>query len=257
MSVTGAGEGFVSEPSMLIIIPAWNEQEVLGSVLEDVMQHKPAGADILVVSDGSQDATAMIARAAGVTVLDLPINLGVGGAMRAGFVYAHRRGYRFAVQLDADGQHDPAEIPGLLEKQNADQADIVIGARFAGKGDYAVRGPRHWAMAVLSHTLSRVCHTKLTDTTSGFKLCGPRAIELFARDYPAEYLGDTVEALVIAARAGLKIRQVGVAMRPRAGGTPSHNPLSAARFLLRAFLALGISLSRPKTRLDPPNGATA
>ncbi len=245
---------------MLIIIPAWNEEQVLGDVLDDVRAHKPRGADIVVVSDGSTDGTAEIARRAGVTVLDLAINLGVGGAMRTGYVYAHRQGYRFAVQLDADGQHDPAEIQTLVDQQRAEHADIVIGARFAGKGDYEVHGPRHWAMAVLSATLSRVCRTKLTDTTSGFKLCGPRAIGLFARDYPAEYLGDTVEALVIAARAGLKVRQVGVAMRPRAGGTPSHNPLSSARFLMRAFLALGVSLSRPRSRVAltdevPPTAA--
>lgn len=239
---------------MLIIIPAWNEEQVLGDVLDDVRAHKPQDADIVVVSDGSTDDTAEIARRAGVTVLDLAINLGVGGAMRAGYVYAQRKGYHFAVQLDADGQHDPAEIQTLVDQQRVEHADIVIGARFAGKGDYEVHGPRHWAMAILSRTLSRVCRTKLTDTTSGFKLCGPRAIALFARDYPAEYLGDTVEALVIAARAGLKVRQVGVAMRPRAGGTPSHNPLSSARFLMRAFLALGVSLSRRKTLVGLPRG---
>lgn len=241
------------EGEILIIIPAWNEEAVLGRVLGDVLEHKPARADVVVVSDGSTDGTAAIARNAGVAVLDLPVNLGVGGAMRTGYVYALRHGYRFAVQLDADGQHDPAEIPALLRCQSEDGADVVIGARFAGKGDYSVRGPRHWAMALLSHTLSRVCHTRLTDTTSGFKLCNQRAIEIFSRDYPAEYLGDTVEALVIAARAGLKVRQVPVVMRPRAGGTPSHNPLASSRFLMRAMLALAVSLSRPKspmTRLE-------
>ena len=121
----------------------------------------------------------------------------------------------------------------------------MIGARFAGKGDYSVRGPRWWAMKVLSWILSRVCGTRLTDTTSGFKLSGRRAIELFAREYPAEYLGDTIEALVIAARSNLVVRQIPVAMRPRAGGTPSQNPFKAAKFLGRAFVALGVSLTRP------------
>lgn len=245
-SRAGRGDPACGSPRLLIIIPAWNEAEVLGGVLVDVLERRPPNADVLVVSDGSTDATADIARRAGVRVLDLPINLGVGGAMRAGYLYALRHGYRFAVQLDADGQHDPGEIPSLLETQRKNGADVVIGARFAGKGDYRVRGPRRWAMSLLSHTLSRVCHTKLTDTTSGFKLSGPRAVALFARDYPAEYLGDTVEALVIAARADLKVAQVGVVMRPRAGGTPSHNPLSSGFFLLRAFLALAVSLSRPR-----------
>lgn len=229
---------------LLVIIPAWNEEAVLTPVLGEVRGALPEGSDILVVSDGSTDRTAEIAKAAGVMVLDLPLNLGVGGAMRAGYLYAQRNGYDYAVQLDADGQHDPAEIPALLAAAEREDADLVIGARFAGKGTYEVRGPRHWAMVVLAVILSRICGTRLTDTTSGFKLAGRRAIALFAREYPAEYLGDTIEALVIAARSGLTIRQVAVEMRPRAGGTPSHNPLQAARFLLRAFLALGIALTR-------------
>ncbi|SHI29192.1 Glycosyltransferase involved in cell wall bisynthesis [Actinomyces denticolens] len=230
---------------LLVIIPAWNEEIALPGVIAEVQSKLGGIADIVVVSDGSTDRTAALARSAGVTVLDLPINLGVGGAMRAGFVYAARYGYSHAVQLDADGQHDPSEIPVMLECARATGADLVIGARFAGKGDYSVRGPRHWAMKTLSAILSRVSGTRLTDTTSGFKLYNSRALAVFSHDYPAEYLGDTIEALVVAKRSGLRVRQVAVRMRPRAGGEPSHNPLKAARFLLRAFLALGIALSRP------------
>ena len=228
----------------LVIIPAWNEEAVIAPVLAEVRRTAPAGADLLVVSDGSTDRTAQIAREAGVAVLDLPVNLGVGGAMRAGYLYAHRQGYDYAVQLDADGQHDPREIAVLLQEADEQEADLVIGARFAGKGSYEVHGPRQWAMRLLSTVLSRVCRTRLTDTTSGFKLTSRRAITLFSRQYPAEYLGDTIEALVIAARSGLVVCQTPVAMRPRAGGSPSHNPLKAARFLARALLALGIALTR-------------
>lgn len=235
-----------SKNRVLVLIPAWNEEEVLGSVLEEVKRTVSSYADVLVVSDGSTDSTAMIARDAGVAVLDLPLNLGVGGAMRAGYLYALRNGYDYAVQLDADGQHDPSEIPSLLEHCTATGADIVIGARFAGKGEYSVRGPRQWAMKLLSLALSAVCGTKLTDTTSGFKLSDRRAIVLFSRNYPAEYLGDTIEALVIASRHGLLVRQTAVEMRPRAGGEPSHNPIKSAKFLIRAVLALGIALSRPR-----------
>ena len=123
----------------------------------------------------------------------------------------------------------------------------MIGSRFAGRGAYAVRGPRKWAMKLLSTVLSRICRTELTDTTSGFKLCGPSAVRLFAVQYPAEYLGDTVEAIVLAARSGLVIRQTPVHMRERAGGAPSHSPIKAAVFLGRAVLALGIALTRPAT----------
>ena len=126
--------------------------------------------------------------------------------------------------------------------------DVVIGARFAGTGTYTVRGPRRWAMSVLAFVLSRIARTRLADTTSGFRAANRRAIELFAREYPAEYLGDTVEALVIACRAGLRVRQVPVHMRPRAGGVPSQSPFWAAVFLGRALLALVIALSRPMSK---------
>ena len=151
----------MSRPSaksrLLIVIPAWNEEAVLGGVLESVKVEKPSFADILVVSDGSTDATAQIARDAGVAVLDLPINLGVGGAMRAGFQYARRMGYEYACQLDADGQHDPTEIETLIDMASAEHADVVIGSRFAGKGDYQARGPRKWAMNLFSLSTTH-CH---------------------------------------------------------------------------------------------------
>jgi glycosyltransferase involved in cell wall biosynthesis len=231
---------------VLVVLPAWNEQEALPGVLAELRTHVPE-ADVLVVNDGSTDRTSQVARAAGVAVLDLPINLGVGGAMRAGYSYALRSGHRAVIQLDADGQHDPRNIADLLEAMEREQADIVIGARFAGTGTYQARGPRRWAMKGLSAVLSRLTGTRLTDTTSGFKLCGPRAVRLFASNYPAEYLGDTIESLVIAHRAGLSVRQVGVSMRPRAGGEPSHSPIRAAIFLMRAGLALAVALTRPGT----------
>jgi glycosyltransferase involved in cell wall biosynthesis len=231
---------------VLIVLPAWNEQEALPAVLDEIGARLP-WADVLVVNDGSTDRTSEVARRGGAMVLDLPLNLGVGGAMRAGYKFARNERYDVAVQLDADGQHDPAEVPRLLDALGADRADIVIGARFAGTGAYEVRGPRRWAMRLLSTVISRVARTRLTDTTSGFKASNRRAVELFAREYPAEYLGDTVESLVISARSGLTVRQVGVSMRPRAGGTPSHNPAKAALFLARALLALVVALTRPVT----------
>lgn len=230
-----------------MIVPAWNEEQTVAATVHEVREKEPR-ADVLVVNDGSTDGTSRAAHGSGALVLDLPINLGVGGAMRAGYRFAQRHGYDVAVQCDADGQHDPAQIALLLETMDRESADIVIGARFAGVGTYRVRGPRHWAMRVLSVVLSRVAKTPLSDTTSGFKASNRAAISLFAVDYPAEYLGDTVESLVIAARAGLRIRETGVTMRPRAGGRPSHNPLKAAAFLGRAMLALLIAMSRPAAK---------
>lgn len=231
-------------PRLLVIVPAWNEEQTLPAVIAEVRDAVP-DADVLVVDDGSTDRTAAVAAAAGALVLELPFNLGVGGAMRAGYVYALRHRYDATVQLDADGQHDPSQIPLLFTTMAQEGADVVIGARFAGVGEYAARGPRRWTMRLLAAVLSRVARTSLTDTTSGFKASNRRAIRLFAANYPAEYLGDTIESLVIASRAGLVIRQAGVQMRPRAGGQPSHSPLRAAVFLARAVLALLIALSRP------------
>ena len=234
-------------PKLLVILPAWNEEQTLPGVLDE-LHATLQNADFLVVNDGSTDSTARVARRGSTMVLNLPLNLGVGGAMRAGFKFASREGYDVAVQVDADGQHDPADVQRLVDALEAEQADVVIGARFAGHGSYAVRGPRKWAMAVLSFALSRIAATRLTDSTSGFRASNRTAIELFAAEYPAEYLGDTVESLVIACRAGLRVRQVGVEMRPRAGGTPSHSPVKAAVFLGRALLALLIALSRPMSK---------
>lgn len=227
---------------LLVVIPAFNEQASVADVVAEVFSKLP-GASVLVVDDGSSDGTADEARRAGATVAVLPFNLGVGGAMRTGFRYALENGFEVAVQIDADGQHDPAGVPALVA--GLDTADLVLGARFAGEGDYVSRGPRRWAMVVLAWFLSRMLRTKLTDTTSGFKASGPRAIRLFASHYPAEYLGDTIEALVIAARSGLVVRQVPSAMRPRAGGTPSHNVFKSAAYLSRAGLALLFASIRP------------
>jgi len=230
--------------SLLVIMPALNEEEALPGLLEELHSALP-DADFLVVNDGSTDNTSRAARAGRAMVLDLPINLGVGGAMRAGYKFAAREGYSQAVQVDADGQHDPADVVRVVDALAAEAADVVIGARFAGTGSYHARGPRRWAMTALSAALSRIAGTKLTDTTSGFRASNRRAIELFASEYPAEYLGDTIESLVIACRAGLRVRQVGVEMRPRSGGAPSHSPVKAVVFLGRAILALVIALSRP------------
>lgn len=226
----------------LVVLPALNEEASVGAVVREVREKLP-GVACLVVDDGSTDGTAERAAAAGAVVASLPYNLGVGGAMRLGFVYALENGYDVVVQVDADGQHDPANVPRLIEA--LDDNDIVLGARFAGEGEYEVGGPRRWAMVLLASVLSRVSRTTLTDTTSGFRASGPRAVRLFAEHYPAEYLGDTIESLVIAARSGCRIAQVPVSMRKRTAGRPSHNPLKSAVYLGRAGLALVFALLRP------------
>ncbi|MER5641717.1 glycosyltransferase family 2 protein [Kitasatospora sp. NPDC002227] len=226
---------------ILIILPAWNEADGLPGVLGEIKRQLPY-VDTLVVDDGSTDRTAEVAAAAGSAVARLPYNLGVGGAMRLGYRYAQLHGYDVAIQVDADGQHDPSYVPELLAKLG--EADLVIGARFAGEGEYAARGPRRWAMRLLSVVLSRITGARLTDTTSGFRACNRPLIEFFARWYPVEYLGDTVESLVGAARCGFTVRQVPVAMRARTTGRPSASPVKATIYLVRAGLVLLLAMIR-------------
>ena len=230
---------------VLIIVPAWNEAESIGDVVREVRAKLP-DADVLVVSDGSTDRTEAEAAAAGAVVAALPYNLGVGGAMRLGYRYARDHGYDVAVQIDADGQHDPSFVPELIAElgEGPDGAALVAGARFAGTGDYKVHGPRRWAMVMLSVVISRLAKTKLPDTTSGFRACNRDLIELFATWYPVEYLGDTVETTVRVIRLGYKVRQVPVAMRPRAAGKPSASPIKAMVYLGRAMITLMLAINR-------------
>ncbi len=234
-------QGTPTRARVLVVMPALNEQHSVAATVREMRTAHP-DYDVLVVDDGSGDRTAEEARTAGAMVCQLPFNLGVGGAMRAGYRYALRSGYDVAVQVDADGQHDPAYVQRLVNRL-AD-ADIVVGARFAGEGDYPARGPRRWAMWLLAATLTRLARTRLTDVTSGFRAANLRAISVFAVHYPAEYLGDTVESLVIALRTGCRVVQEPVAMRSRAGGTASQTPFRATLYLARAVVALGLALVR-------------
>jgi glycosyltransferase involved in cell wall biosynthesis len=232
----------------LVVVPAWNEQQVIGPVLAELRALSPR-PDVVVVDDGSTDATGRVAAAAGAIVLTLPFNVGVGGAMRTGLLYAVRNGYDGVVQVDADGQHDPAQIDRLLAA--LDQVDVAVGSRFADGAGYRVRGPRRWAMRLLARSLSRLCRTRLTDVTSGFRATGPRAIALLARYYPREYLGDTVESLVVVEKAGLTVAEVPVTMRPRAGGTPSQSTVKATVYLARAALVLLLAVIRTHPEAVP------
>jgi glycosyltransferase involved in cell wall biosynthesis len=222
----------------LVAIPAYNESATVADVIREVRRHRP-GDTVLVVDDGSQDSTAAQAAHAGGNVMYLPFNVGVGGAMRTAFLYAERNGFDAVVQVDADGQHDPAGIAKLLEALA--EASVVVGAR----GDSTeVRGPRRWAMTFLARSLTRVVGTRLTDVTSGFRAADRRAIRLFASDYPSEYLGDTVQSLVIASRAGLRIAEVDIVMRERQGGKASQGAVMSTAYLGRALLALFVAMTR-------------
>jgi len=218
---------------VLVIVPAFNEQESIGAVLRTLLDND---YQVLVIDDGSVDKTRSIAQEAGVNVLTLPFNLGVGGALRAGFKFAVRNQYRAVVQVDADGQHDASSASALLVPVLDGSADLVVGSRFAS--GYKVSGARAFGMRYLSRVVSRRVGVEITDTTSGFRAFSANAIAIFAVSYPTEYLSDTVEALLDAHDAGLRIEERPVVMRSRMGGTASSGRLRSTYLFLRLLVVI-------------------
>ncbi len=217
----------------LAVVPAYNEQD---TVAEVVRRLRDAGYAAVVIDDGSVDRTGAEAEAAGARVLRLPANIGVGGALRTGFSYAVQRGVERVVQVDADLQHDPEAVPGLVKAAEATGADLVIGSRFAG-GAYPVSRGRRLLMRLLARLVSARVGIRLDDVTSGFRVISEPLLSWFSREYPTEYLGDTVEAILLARKHGASIAQVPAPMGPRAGGASTPR-FHAGGHLLRVLLAV-------------------
>jgi len=246
--VNGRGAGLTRDrrSDVLVVIPAFNEERSVGSVVAAV---RDLGLPALVVDDGSLDRTSDAAGAAGAVVLRLPVNLGVGGALRCGFRYAVTHGYRVVVQCDADGQHDPAQISTLLTAMTEHDAQLVIGSRFAaGSGSYEAGRVRRLVMRRLARMASRRTGMTITDATSGFRAIGDNLLGAFASTYPTEYLGDTIESLARAGRAGYRVVEVPVEMRAREIGVSSASSLSSAWYLVRVVAAVWLQRYRPTGR---------
>ena len=238
----------MTDANALVIVPALNEEATVGEVVGSL---RSDGHDVLVVDDGSTDDTARVARVAGARVVRLPINLGVGGALRLAFREAVRLGYGAAVQCDADGQHDPKQVAGLLETLHNGDFDLVIGSRFAGdEPGYWVAPHRRIAMRILARVASSATRTEISDPSSGFRAVGPRLLPVFARSYPADYLGDTVEALVEAGRAGFRVGEIPVTMNERRGGEASASGGAAAWYTLRVLVIIA---ARWRRRVRTPS----
>lgn len=223
-----------SDGRTIVVIPAFNEQESLPGVLAELAEVVPA-LDVVVVDDGSADATAAVARRAGVPCVSLPFNLGIGGALRAGYRFAADQGYDRAVQFDADGQHRADQIEALLATLD-DGADMACGSRFAA-GGYAVGRGRGMAMALLRLGVRVLTGQRFSDTSSGFRAVRQPLLGVFATEYPVEYM-DSVETLVTACRAGYRVDEVPTSMRERAGGVPSQRPFRLAYHYARLLVAL-------------------
>ncbi len=239
----------------LAIVPALNERESISRVITRLRTEVP-DLDVVVIDDGSTDDTAEIARRAGALVVQLPFNLGVGGALRTGLKFARRNGYARVIQVDADGQHDTSHIERLLAALD-DGAELAVGSRFTeDSGAYDVGVVRRVAMVVLSRLVSTLLGHTIADTTSGFRAFGPRAIDLLADRYPRDYLSDTVETLLIVGYRGLRITEVPVQMHDRAGGLPSARNLKLAYHYVRMVLVITATASFNARRARRIEGAS-
>ena len=223
---------------LLVAIPAYNEEETISDVIQDVQRNLPM-ADILVINDGSTDNTKSAVQELGIPSLDFAFNMGVGAAMRAGFKYAHAENYSHVLQIDADGQHRAAEALKLIE--SSEQAEIVIGSRFLNAGRYEVSKVRRLAMRILASVIGKRIGKKLTDVTSGLRLTRGAAIEFYSVNYPPEYLGDTVESILMAGQEGFNVTEVSVVMHERKGGQPSQNLYKLIVYLARVFAVIVVT----------------
>lgn len=237
-------------PRHLAIIPAYNEESTVQSVIKGIAEHAP-GFDVLVIDDGSTDATTERARAAGANVARLPFNLGIGGAVQTGYRYALANGYDYAVQIDGDGQHDPAQIVKLLDRIHGEPAaEMVYGTRFADdNAGFQSTSLRRFGIKLFAWVLSVVTKQKVTDPTSGFRLCDRRAIALFAENYPIDY--PEVEAILLMHRHQLRSAEVPVEMLERGGGRSSITMLRSGYYMTKVLLAVLIGLVRKPVSFEP------
>jgi len=227
---------------VLVIIPAYNEEESLPGVLRNLSALDPL-PDVLVVDDGSTDNTREAAAVHGVKVISLPFNLGIGCAVQTGYLYAQKHNYDIAVQVDADGQHSPRDIPRLLDALVKSEADIVVGSRFlADSGAYDCSLPRRAGIFYFSWLLSAIMGRRITDPTSGFRAANKKVISLFAKEYPPDY--PEVDSLVLLWKNGFFSNEIPVKMASRQGGRSSISFLKAFYYMVKVTLSVGIHLLR-------------
>jgi len=221
---------------LLIIIPAFNEADSIAATVAEV--RAAVDYDFIVVNDGSSDDTARILDREGIPHLDLPINLGIGGAMQTGYRYAYREGYQYAAQLDGDGQHDPKDLPRLAHALESGGHDMVIGSRFVEERGYRGGRARRSGIYYFQHLIRFLTGLRVTDPTSGFRLVNRRVIEEFVEHYPVDY--PEVEVVVSLARRDYRLAEVPVDMRDRAGGVSSITAVRSLYYMAKVTLFLVI-----------------
>jgi hypothetical protein len=231
-----------SNQKILAIVPAFNECGNIGRTVEEILQ-KAAGADVLVIDDGSRDATAEEARQAGGMVISLPFNLGIGAAVQTGFQFAQKNQYDIAVQIDGDGQHDPAFLDKIVGPIRRDEADMVVGSRFLGKtGGFQSSFTRRMGINFFVHLINMLTGVKINDPTSGFRAYNKKMIALFAEYYPHDF--PEPEAIVVAQQDGARIVEMAVAMRAREAGSSSIRYFKTLYYMAKVTLAILLHMIR-------------
>ncbi|MCH8157335.1 MAG: glycosyltransferase family 2 protein [Nitrospinae bacterium] len=231
----------------LIVIPSFNEEVSIGGVLEDIRKHAP-GIPVVVIDDGSTDDTARIAEEHGAKVISLPYNSGYGVALQTGYIYALKNDYAIVVQMDADGQHDPACICDLLREAEKEDVDVVVGSRFLGQNSYRTSLARRTGMFIFGKLASLFCGTKISDPTSGFQAIKGKAIRFVAGDcYPPDY--PDADFLIMLNRCGFKIREIPVKMHPSRVNKSMHGGPQSIYYVFKMFLSIFVTLLRKKPRI--------
>ena len=225
----------------LLVIPALNEQDSIAAVVEEVSRLLPS-LDILVVDDCSTDATAEIARAAGARVLRLPCHLGLGGGVQAGYALAFELGYDTVVRIDGDGQHDPRDIPRLLQRLRESGCDMVIGVRPPGSPGFQTSLVRQLGISFFRLILRPILGRPVTDPTSGFVAVNHRALAVFSHTFPLEY--PEIETLVVLQRRRFRFEEVPCLMRPRLAGRSSITALKSVYYVIHVLLGVFVNVLR-------------
>jgi glycosyltransferase involved in cell wall biosynthesis len=229
---------------ILIIVPALNEAGNISRTIADIRKQQLA-VDILVIDDGSTDTTPQEALAAGVKVVSLPFNLGIGGAVQTGFQYALQYGYDIAVQMDGDGQHNAEYLIKILSPIIENQADMVIGSRFIDDDDgFKSSFTRRLGISFFVRLINSLTGLNITDPTSGFRAHNQKIISLFARNYPQDF--PEPEAIVVAKQLDTRIQEVSVMMRKREGGQSSIRQLKSLYYMIKVTFAICLQMIRPR-----------
>jgi glycosyltransferase involved in cell wall biosynthesis len=230
---------------ILIVVPAYDEEQNIGGVIADVRAVVPE-ADVLVVDDGSSDETAEAARRSGASVVSHPFNLGYGVALQTGFKYALLHGYDYVVQMDADGQHEAKSVVDLIEEARKGDADVILGSRFLGLGRFKMQWVRKLGSLLFRVIVSRVVGERISDPTSGFQALNKNVLEFYATEaYPVDF--PDADLLITAHRAGFRIKEVPVVMYSKAaGGKSMHSGLRPLYYVFKMFLSILVTLMRPR-----------